>query len=105
MTSGQSSKPDRPSPSSSFYDLSDDEEGGYNTITHAHTTKGVKLLFSKSKVYVHPTPSARDNIPGFIALVQQKPSPLSSDQRPTSADSSKKRANASSYLLAWVPES
>ncbi|EXJ72121.1 uncharacterized protein A1O5_04625 [Cladophialophora psammophila CBS 110553] len=106
MTSGSFSRPEAPSPSASFYDLSDDEEGGYNTITHATTTKGVKLLFSKSKVYVHPTPSAKDNIPGFIALVQQKSPPLSDDdQRPTSADSSsKKKTNASSYLLAWVPE-
>lgn len=38
------------SPSNSFYALSDDEEGEYNTITHAETGKGVKLLFSKSKV-------------------------------------------------------
>jgi hypothetical protein len=105
MASGQSSRPAPPSPSASFYDMSDDEEGGYNTITHASTIKGVKLLYSKSKVYVHPTPSAKDNIPGFIALVQQKSSPLSSDHRPTSSDSSKKTANAASYLLAWVPES
>jgi TBC1 domain family member 15 len=104
MTSGNR---DAPSPSASFYDMSDDEEGGYNTITHASTTKGVKLLFSKSKVYVHPTPSAKDNIAGFIALVQQKSAPLASDeQRPTSSASSasKKPTNASSYLLAWVPE-
>ncbi|EXJ86502.1 hypothetical protein A1O3_03453 [Capronia epimyces CBS 606.96] len=105
MTSQQaSSKPDPPSPSASFYDLSDDEEGGYNTITHTSTTRGVKLLYSKSKVYVHPTPSAKDNIPGFIALVQQKPAPLSPDDRPNSSDSSGKRTNAASYLLAWVPE-
>ena len=39
-----------PSPSASFYDVSDDEEGEYNTITHTSTRKGVKLLFSKSKV-------------------------------------------------------
>lgn len=38
------------SPSASFYAMSDDEEGGYNTITHAETGRGVKLLFSKSKV-------------------------------------------------------
>ncbi|OAP57063.1 hypothetical protein AYL99_09176 [Fonsecaea erecta] len=106
MTSGPSSRREAPSPSASFYDLSDDEEGGYNTITHASATKGVKLLFSKSKVYVHPTPSAKDNIPGFIALVQQKcPALADEGQRPTSADSSsKKKTNASSYLLAWVPE-
>lgn len=37
------------SPSNSFYALSDDEEGEYNTITHTTTGRGVKLLFSKSK--------------------------------------------------------
>jgi hypothetical protein len=47
---GKSSTTDPPSPSASFYDLSDDEEGGYNTIAHSKTGKGVKLLFSKSKV-------------------------------------------------------
>lgn len=30
--------------------MSDDEEGEYNTITHQESGKGVKLLFSKSKV-------------------------------------------------------
>lgn len=39
-----------PSPTSSFYAMSDDEEGGYNTIRHKKTGRGVKLLFSKSKV-------------------------------------------------------
>jgi len=53
MAPGPSSAdgPARPaSPSSSFYAMSDDEEGGYNTITHTETGRGVKLLFSKSKV-------------------------------------------------------
>ena len=36
---------DPPSPSASYYDVSDDEEGGYNTIAHANTGRGVKLLF------------------------------------------------------------
>ncbi|ETN40610.1 uncharacterized protein HMPREF1541_04887 [Cyphellophora europaea CBS 101466] len=92
-----------PSPSASFYDLSDDEEADYNTITEATSGKGVKLLFSKSKVYVHPTSSAKGNIAGFIALVQQKPSPT--EARPSSSHSSKKSQNSSSYFLAWVPES
>ena len=39
-----------PSPSASFYDLSDDEEGEYNTIRHTKSGKGVKLLYTKSKV-------------------------------------------------------
>ncbi|MCJ1392362.1 GTPase activating protein [Xylographa bjoerkii] len=93
-----------PSPSASFYDLSDDEEGEYNTIMHSSSGRGVKLLFSKSKVYVHPTPSSKDNIPGFIALIQQKPSAADPTQRPTSS-SSVKSSKASSFLLAWVPES
>ncbi|KIW17270.1 hypothetical protein PV08_04461 [Exophiala spinifera] len=100
-----SSKPDPPSPSASFYDVSDDEEGGYNTIAHTSVSRGVKLLYSKSKVYVHPTKSAKDNIPGFIALVQQKLPQDLTNERPTSAHSSRKQNNSSSYLLAWVPES
>ncbi|RPD66189.1 RabGAP/TBC [Lentinus tigrinus ALCF2SS1-7] len=45
-----------------------------------------RLLYSKSKVYVNPTAYARDNIPGFVALV-------------------KKEAAQPVYLLAWIPES
>jgi hypothetical protein len=130
MTS--SSHPARSSsPSNSFYALSDDEEGEYDTITHKTTGRGVKLLYTKSKVslpkftrlqldnklcktecralllieqvYIHPTPSAKDNIPGFIALLQQKPPP---ESRPSSssAQASPSKA-AASFLLAWLPES
>ncbi|KAI9888940.1 MAG: GTPase activating protein [Vezdaea aestivalis] len=89
-----------PSPTASFYDLSDDEEGGYNTITHTSSGRGVKLLFSKSKVYVHPTPSSKDNIPGFIALIEQKP------PQPTVKDPKAPPPGiSSSLLLAWLPES
>ncbi|KAL1955825.1 hypothetical protein VTO42DRAFT_8064 [Malbranchea cinnamomea] len=98
--------PTPPSPTASFYDVSDDEEGEYNTIRHTSSGRGVKLLFSKSKVYVHPTPSSKDNIPGFIALLQQKPGRNEFESgRPTSSSSTKDSAHASSYLLAWVPES
>ena len=38
------------SPSASFYAMSDDEEGEYNTVTHTESGRGVKLLYSKSKV-------------------------------------------------------
>lgn len=48
MTSDRAATP--PSPSASFYDLSDDEEGEYNTITHTSSGRGVKLLYSKGKV-------------------------------------------------------
>jgi hypothetical protein len=53
---------------------------------------------------VHPTPSSKDNIPGFIALVQQKPLQTAAVERPTTS-SSTKSFKAASFLLAWVPES
>ena len=38
--------------------------------------KKYRLLYSKSKVYVHPTAYSRDNIPGFVTLVKRvSPSP------------------------------
>ncbi|KAI1449703.1 GTPase-activating protein GYP7 [Annulohypoxylon stygium] len=90
------------SPTGSFYALSDDEEGEYDTITHTETGKGVKLLYSKSKVYIHPTPSAKDNIPGYIALLQQKGP---HGERPTSSSSKSSNSPASAdLLLAWLPE-
>ncbi|KAL2146520.1 hypothetical protein VTI28DRAFT_3701 [Corynascus sepedonium] len=103
--------PRPPSPAGSFYAMSDDEEGDYDTITHTETGRGVKLLFSKSKVYIHPTPSARDNIPGYIALLQQKHPSLTStsssnsNDRPTSSSSAHARPASSDLLLAWLPES
>ena len=64
------------------------------------------------QVYVHPTPSSKDNLPGFIALIQQKASqsrsrPSSSTATPNSSSSSRQRrsSDASNLLLAWIPES
>lgn len=54
------------------------------------------------QVYIHPTPSAKDNIPGYIALLQQRHQHR--DDRPSSRDSSSTPAS-SDLLLAWVPES
>jgi len=88
--------------------MSDDEEGDYSTIRPSKTGKGVKLLYAKSKVYVHPSASAKDNVAGFLALMQQKPMSGSISSPPTSPDnatsSNKTRADRSSLLLAWVPE-
>lgn len=54
-------------------------------------------------MYIHPTPSAKDNIPGYIALLQQKPS---DGARPASSASAPSRGPTSAdLLLAWVPES
>jgi hypothetical protein len=41
-----------PSPTASFYDMSDDEEGEYNTVVHKKTGRGVKLLYTKSKASI-----------------------------------------------------
>jgi hypothetical protein len=95
--------PSPPSPTASFYDVSDAEEDEYSSISST-SGRGVKLLFSKSKVYVHPTPSSKDNIPGFIALLQQKPAPTMSSNI-ASTNTAKTTPDLSSYLLAWVPES
>ena len=64
----------------------------------------MQRLTVRDKVYVHPTPSSKDNIPGFIALIQQK-SPTTDARPPTSSSSSSKADRATSYLLAWLPES
>lgn len=60
-----------------------------------------RLLFSKSKVYVNPTAYARDNIPGFVALVKRVciPSPL-----PSTPHHGLQEAVNPTYLLAWIPE-
>jgi TBC1 domain family member 15 len=39
--------------------------------TQQQDTDQHRLMYSKSKVYVHPTAYSRDNIPGFIALAKQ----------------------------------
>lgn len=36
-----------------------------------HEDDKYRLVYSKSKVYVNPTAYARDNIPGFVALVKR----------------------------------
>ena len=60
--------------------------------------------YLRRQVYVHPTPSSKDNIAGFIALIQQKNAGIEPQERPSSS-SSRKSHKASSYLLAWLPES
>lgn len=52
MTLAESAPQLRPAvtQSTSYYTMSDNEEGGDETVTHSETGRGVKLLFSKSKV-------------------------------------------------------
>ena len=52
-------KQDAAQPVASSSNVGDEEESKY------------RLLYSKSKVYVNPTAYARDNIPGFVALVKR----------------------------------
>jgi hypothetical protein len=67
------------SPSNSFYALSDDEEGEYNTIRNEETGRGVKLLFSKSKVsipQIHSAPEValgRTNIRQKLTMAGLRP--------------------------------
>jgi hypothetical protein len=41
------------------------------TSIGGHEEDKYRLVYSKSKVYVNPTAYARDNIPGFVALVKR----------------------------------
>ncbi|EDN93151.1 hypothetical protein SS1G_09016 [Sclerotinia sclerotiorum 1980 UF-70] len=72
-------------------------------MSRAHREFRARTDTASGAVYIHPTPSAKDNIPGYIALLQQKPPP---DSRPTSSSSKDaKSRTAASLLLAWLPES
>lgn len=61
-----------------------------DTSVISYSRNLVTLLFSKSAVYVHPTPRSKDNIPGFLSL-SRRPSPTSRDP------------SASQLLLSWIP--
>lgn len=64
-----------------------------------------RLLYSKSKVYVNPTPYSRDNIPGFVALVK-KVCIMRFMGKCANSDILyfDKEGKQPSYLLAWIPE-
>ncbi|WAQ90764.1 hypothetical protein PtA15_13A163 [Puccinia triticina] len=49
----------------------------------AQEPKPYKLRWSKSKVYIHPTSFLRDNLPGYLGVLQRAPR---------------------SFYLSWVPE-
>lgn len=53
------------------------------------------------QVYVHPSPSSKDNIPGYIALLQQKPATNAA----AASTSTTTNPSAADLLLAWIPES
>src|SRR6267154_744339 len=65
-----------------------------------------RLIYTKSKVYVNPTAYARDNIPGFVAIVKRVRVPiLSILTEPLIRVTCFQEAVTLTYLLAWIPES
>jgi hypothetical protein len=80
------------------------------STTHHEDSDGSKyrLLYTKSKVYINPTAYARDNIPGFVAIVKRV---RHLPQLRTSScacvlivPSCVQEAANPTYLLAWIPE-
>lgn len=63
-----------------------------------------RLIYSKSKVYVNPTAYARDNIPGFVALVKKVRTHLECHFRLGVTPIPNQEAAQPVYLLAWIPE-
>lgn len=111
MSQSQHPPASPPSPSASFYDVSDDEEGEYSAIRPSRVNKGVKLLYAKSKVYIHPSASAKENVAGYIALLEQKPAVGDAGRRkstithpPAATGSPSKSDNNHNLLLSWLPE-
>ena len=52
-------------------EIKKDEGALDGSLIDVENNERYRLLYSKSKVYVHPTAYARDNIPGFVTLVRQ----------------------------------
>lgn len=44
----------------------EEEHIGTDLTVVSYSTNQVTLLFSKSAVYVHPTPRSKDNISGYL---------------------------------------
>ena len=56
-------------------------------------------------VYVHPTPRAKDNIPGWFALVERPSGPSSSSNVTRKSTIVSDESNTDNILLSWIPES
>jgi hypothetical protein len=64
-----------------------------------------RLIYAKSKVYINPTAYARDNIPGFVAIVKRVRMPIPSARTVAHRVTCLQEALTLTYLLAWIPES
>ncbi|KAI5288544.1 GTPase activating protein [Ascosphaera aggregata] len=70
------------------------------TLLH---TKSKPTTHSLAQVYVHPTSSARDNIPGYISLIEHK---ITGNQHQShNQDHDHDHDHHPVYFLAWIPES
>lgn len=65
-----------------------------------------RLIYAKSKVYVNPTAYARDNIPGFAAIVKRVRVLffIFENASLTIQHVRIQEAFSVTYLLAWIPE-
>ena len=69
------------------------------------------LVYAKSRVTLHPSPYARDNIPGYLCLLKRPrredpPSVPSSSKSalPSSSKSALQPQRPAEVLLSWLPE-
>jgi TBC1 domain family member 15 len=62
------------------------------------------LVYSRSKVYIHPTAYSRDNISGWLALVKKVCGRNSTHSLTHDLLTDQDTFNPT-YLLAWIPES
>ena len=81
------------------------EGRGSGLVPQSPEDEKYRLLYSKSKVYIHPTAYARDNIPGFVALVKRVSIGFYSPLRFGNNIVFSQDAINATYLLAWIPES
>ena len=63
-----------------------------------------RLIYAKSKVYVNPTAYARDNIPGFVAIVKRVRMPILLVPTVPLIVTCLQEDLTLTYLLAWIPE-
>lgn len=85
------------SPTASYYDLSDDDdddEEEYSTITHTATGRGVKLLYSKSKVRLQALPRGVF----VLAVVHSQCFQMSRANQPIRSTYTQHHRNATTFL-------
>ena len=76
------------------------------TTDDQSTRDGAKyrLIYTKSKVYINPTAYARDNIPGFVAIVKRVRIPTLFILTKPLIHDVLQEVVTETYLLAWIPE-